>query len=575
MLLHPSIRTASLLRLLVLVPALVALQLSVWAEGYPSIPRADQKHIYGFMIDAARVPESMAYYERLVDFCSRWGYNAIILRLTDDQGSALKFKSHPEFLTHRNALSSADITHLVSYSKARGIEIIPEVESFGHSRYITSVSQYADLMDKDMIHPDKRSPDFSGLIPSHPRTLALMKDLFREISALFPSTYMHAGCDEVNWGGSEYSRRELQTHDRAHLWAKYINSLDDIAKSLGKELIIWGDHPLRVDPEVLPFLNKDIIIMDWNYSESDPEALKATARIVLQHGLRLIGAPALTHCGWGPRVATSQLRNVDAFEQAYNQIGSQQILGLVVTNWLPGRYIQDAIWDEIAYAGVSIREGSLLARQHAFEYFVERHYEASWDEKWAGLFSAYYDRTPYFTSHCKQGGASAKLVGPWHDVQGLSALVSDASQTVPDFELILKELDSLKPMVRRNKKDYEAFRLSLEYMLHLFLRNTLVLNELGKDHVDPESSAATIRKIAQRDQQLLQALNASWDRDRPSDSEAKATLVFPAREDQLLFRFAEAAAYSQTLVNHPEMFVSILIQIKDAKTSPTNATGPQ
>jgi hypothetical protein len=170
----PSVRAVSLFRRLLLGIVLLGLHLSLQAEQYSALPRSDQKHIYGFMIDAARMPESIAYYEQLIDFCSKWGYNAIIFRLTDDQGSALKFKSHPEFLTHRNALSPEQIAHLVKYSEARG-QLIPEVESFGHSRYITSVPQYADLMDQQAV-PDKRNPEFSGLIPSHPRTLALMKD---------------------------------------------------------------------------------------------------------------------------------------------------------------------------------------------------------------------------------------------------------------------------------------------------------------------------------------------------------------------------------------------------------------
>lgn len=553
----PSMKISPLFGLLLPVVGFVTLSLAGLGEEYRSLPRANTKQLYGFMIDAARTPESMEYYERLVDFCSKWGYNTIILRLTDDQGSALKFHSHPELLTHRNALSSTDITHLVQFAEAREIQLIPEVESFGHSRYITSVPQYADLVDKDTI-PEKGSPDFNGLIPSHPQTLGLMKDLFRETAALFPSPFLHAGCDEVDWGGSEFSRTALKTHSRAQVWAKYINSLDEIAKNLGKELIIWGDYPLRVDPEVLPLLNKDIILMDWDYGQKDPKALAAIAHKILGNGLRLIGAPALTHCGWGARVGNDQLRNVDAYEEAYKKLRDGRVLGIVVTNWLPSRYIQDSIWDEIAYAGVSIRDGSAAARESAFRYFVERHYGAAWNDAWADVFNICYAITPYCTSRCAPPWAWPKLQAPWHDAQGLISAVGDATANPPPFQQILKELDRLKPSVSRNTEDFNAFRLSVEYMSQLFWRNSTILGEVDKKIINNQSATATIRTIARRDHKLLQALSAGWDSGRPSNSEVKSTMVFPAAEDQLLFRLSEAAAYSTALAKDPDRFLAIL-----------------
>src|SRR5690348_12151788 len=48
----------------------------------------------GFMFDAARLPEKLNYYEQLLDFLAAWGFNALLLRLTDDQGSALHWESH-------------------------------------------------------------------------------------------------------------------------------------------------------------------------------------------------------------------------------------------------------------------------------------------------------------------------------------------------------------------------------------------------------------------------------------------------------------------------------------------------
>src|SRR5512135_1315315 len=84
-----------------------ALRGEVPSEGARAImpgPRAAElARLRGLVVDAARVPEKPEYYRRLIDFSREWEMNALLLRLTDDQGSALRFRSHPELITHPHA----------------------------------------------------------------------------------------------------------------------------------------------------------------------------------------------------------------------------------------------------------------------------------------------------------------------------------------------------------------------------------------------------------------------------------------------------------------------------------------
>ena len=82
----------------------------------------------------------MDYYRRLIAFSADWGFNALVFRLADDQGAAIRFESHPEFFTHKNALTAAQVRELVAYGQQRGVELIPEIESFGHTKFITASS---------------------------------------------------------------------------------------------------------------------------------------------------------------------------------------------------------------------------------------------------------------------------------------------------------------------------------------------------------------------------------------------------------------------------------------------------
>jgi N-acetyl-beta-hexosaminidase len=77
--------------------------------------------IRGFMIDAPRATESLDYYFRLIDFCHKEQINTIVFRLTDDQGSAYLFTSHPELNMREGAYSAAELKQLIDYARKQGI----------------------------------------------------------------------------------------------------------------------------------------------------------------------------------------------------------------------------------------------------------------------------------------------------------------------------------------------------------------------------------------------------------------------------------------------------------------------
>ena len=176
----------------------------VSAQGDPGGGRTAGR-LCGMMADARALPEDPSYYRRAIDFCHEWNMNAYLISLADDQGCAFRFKSHPELITHKNALTHEQAKELAEYARQRGVELIPEIESFGHTRFITGVPEYAHLADQ---MPGGRG-NFSAVTPVAPGTLKLFADLYREVAEVFPSRYFHGGCDEVNWGGSELSRRPL------------------------------------------------------------------------------------------------------------------------------------------------------------------------------------------------------------------------------------------------------------------------------------------------------------------------------------------------------------------------------
>lgn len=507
------------------------------------------------MVDAGRVPEKLEYYRRVIDFCAGWGLNTLQFRLADDQGSALRFASVSGLVTHRNAFTPEQMRGLAEYGQSHGVDLLPEIESFGHTGYITRAPQYAHLLDSD----SSGSSEFSGVSPVDPEALDLMTRLYREVASIFPSRYLHGGCDEVNWGGSARSRQALQSRTRAQIWADYLNALNRISVELHKELIVWGDFVLHKEPRILDSLDKSIIIMDWNYGENNAVPLHNTLQQIAAHGSRGIGAPGLSCYRWGARVGTEQLRNVDAYADAYLASGEPASLGVVVTNWIPSRYIQNSIWDSFAYAAVAVTEGTATAQTSGFRRFVERHFQSTWNEQWREVFESMYSAAPYWPGSVTASWQGLTLPVPWSSDAQLAAVLKAGTPSPNPFTRLASLLVLLEPSVLTNLPDFQAFALCVQYLERMFWREAVVVEKAAEQPLDRAKAGLLIQAIAQRDQALAEALASDWNTGRFEDAEAPTEPLFGLRpKDQLFFQWKQAAQYSASLAQNPERFYALL-----------------
>ena len=507
------------------------------------------------MVDAGRVPERLDYYRRVVDFCAEWGFNTLHFRLADDQGSALRFASVSGLVIHKNAFTPEQLHDLAEYGRQHGVDLLPEIESFGHTGYITRAPAFAHLLDRD----PGGSSEFSGVSPVDPATLELMAKLYGEVASIFPSPYLHGGCDEVNWGGSARSRKALETRSRAQIWADYLNALNRVATGLHKELIVWGDYVLHKEPLILDLLDQGIIIMDWNYGENDAVPLHDTLKKVAARGSRAIGAPALSCYRWGARVGTEQLRNVDAYANAYLAPSEPGSLGVVVTNWIPSRYIQNSIWDSFAYAAVSLNQGTAAAQTSGFRRFVEKHYQTTWNEQWREVFESLYSAAPYWPGDATASWEGLALPIPWSTDEQLTAALQVGTPGPNPFARLSSLLILLEPSVLANLAHFQAFSLCVRYLEGLFWRESVVVEQAAQRPLDRARATLLIQAIAVRDQALANALTLDWDAGRFSDAPAASQPVFDlGPKDQMLFQWKEAARYSASLARNPSLFCALL-----------------
>lgn len=515
------------------------------------IPQPGDK-IVALMIDAPRTMDKPVFYRKYVDFCKQWGYNAIFLRLTDDQGSAYRFESHPELITHKNALDREELSALIAYAEEQGILLIPEIETFGHTRYITAVDEHAYLDDSEA------EPDiFNAISPVKQESLTLMNDLISEVAELFPGPYLHIGCDEVNWGAHPDTKKALESKSKDQLWAEYVNQLNAMVRGHGKEAIIWGDMVTRHHTGTIELLDKNIIILDWIYWDDEPSTMIENGRKLLDAGFRIMGGPAVNFCAWGPRVNIHQFRNIQAFRKAHASLGDgENILGTVVTNWLPARFLPNGQWDSYAVGAMILNSDTSFVFMDGLQLFFSRHYGVQWTDQWEDLLKGVYQHAPP-REGCGRDLEPRTMYQAivWQNKEDIIELLQDSVRENP-YTSLAERMKVFQAQVTRNVLDYNDMTLSFEYLSHILWRKNQVIEAKTKTR---EEIGAVIAEIALRDSLMLIRLDESWDRARPENSPLKTDyLIYNRPQDALLATMRKASHYSAQLANEPDLLLEIL-----------------
>lgn len=302
--------------------------------------------INGLMIDCSRLMEKHSYYFSLIDFMSQWKMNTLLLHFTDDFGCAIRLPGFSH-LAMPNAFTITEIQRLVRYARMKGIQIIPELETFGHTRFITDVPRYARLF----AGKKTRSLEFDAIDPLDPETMSLMKSLIRKTASLFPSKFIHIGCDEVDM--RQYCKE--RGLNETEVWTDYVNQIAGMAYKCGKIPMMWADHPVH-SQQIAEGLRKDIIMVHWEYRD---DLTDAPIRCLRKAGFRdIIVAPSLGcwHSRFLPnRVTLKNTRLMSAFAHKH------KAMGLINTLWCPWRYLQDAMYYGIALSSELVRAGGKVS----------------------------------------------------------------------------------------------------------------------------------------------------------------------------------------------------------------------
>ena len=149
-------------------------------RDWPALPNR------GIMLDVTRgrVP-TMSTLKMLVDQMSLYKLN--MLQLYAEHTFA--FPHHPRIGGDCGSLSAEDMMELDSYARQRQVELIPNLNSFGHCAHVLAMPEYAHLAESDIAR--------WSLCPVDERVFEFLDDLYGDMLPAFGSKWFNIGCDET------------------------------------------------------------------------------------------------------------------------------------------------------------------------------------------------------------------------------------------------------------------------------------------------------------------------------------------------------------------------------------------
>lgn len=226
-------------------------------EDAPDFP------IRGFMLDVSRgkVPTLQTLFQ-LVDLLSFLKYNQLQLYVEH----VYDFKKHPAFGRGHSPLTADELRRLDDFCHARGVELVPNLQSFGHAWHILNNKKYARLAESD----------YRGgwtLSPVEPGTYQLLKEMYEEFLPNFRhSKIFNVGCDETYDLAKGKSARLAERVGVGGVYLGHLIEVHELVADHGLRMAFWGDIIAHY-PELLASIPKDVILLNWGYEAHGQEKL--------------------------------------------------------------------------------------------------------------------------------------------------------------------------------------------------------------------------------------------------------------------------------------------------------------
>jgi hypothetical protein len=281
----------------------------------------------GFMLDVSRckVPTMKSVFS-LIDLLAALHINEFQLYIEH----TFAFKEHETVWKNASPFTASEIQAIDQYCRDRFIELVPNLNSFGHFERWLMHSDYKDLAEC----PDgfrRENPfierDHGTTLKPNQKSLDFINSLYHEYLPNFSSKKFNVGMDEPWELGQGWCKEKVQAIGKDKVYLKHLDGIRKLVESHGKEMQFWADVLLE-KPENAKLLCPTASPIIWGYEPNHPFSEQAKA--ISSCGLKYCLAPGTgawrSFTGRWP----GAMENIDS---AINNAMEHNAEGILLTSW--------------------------------------------------------------------------------------------------------------------------------------------------------------------------------------------------------------------------------------------------
>ena len=281
----------------------------------------------GFMLDVSRckVPTMETVFE-LIDLLSFLRFNELQLYIEH----TFAFRDHQTVWNEFSPITGSEIKEIDRYCKDRFIELVPNLNSFGHFERWLRHEPYKKLAEcPEGFQRDEpfMVRDHGSVLKPNQDSLKFIDSLYEEYLPHFSSSKFNVGLDEPWELGQGWSRSKVQEMGKHTVYLEHLKGILNLVEKRGKSMEFWADVLLE-KPENAKHLPSSASPIIWGYEADHP--FDEESRNVASCGLNFSLAPGTANWrSFSGRWKTVTQNLISACENAKKH----QAEGILLTTW--------------------------------------------------------------------------------------------------------------------------------------------------------------------------------------------------------------------------------------------------
>ncbi|HLP35761.1 family 20 glycosylhydrolase [Lacibacter sp.] len=265
----------------------------------------------GMHLDVSRHFFSADVVKQYINLMAMYKMNTFHWHLVDDQGWRIEIKKYPkltstgawrvdqndkvwgsrpqakpgEAATYGGYYTQEEVKEIVAYAKTRNVTVVPEIEMPGH--VASAIAAYPQLSCTQQPQLPLTGGNYNNVSSNYcagnEEVFSFLQDVLTEVIALFPSTYIHIGGDEVDkgpWKKCERCQARMKKEglkNEEELQSYFIKRMEKFIVSKKRKMIGWD--------EILEGgLAPEATVMSWRGEAGGIEAAKMHHDVVMTPG---------------------------------------------------------------------------------------------------------------------------------------------------------------------------------------------------------------------------------------------------------------------------------------------------